>query len=82
MRDVLQGPKRLFLLCFVFQVGENSVSKRDKIRNDLQGSQDSLETKRKRYYHSLYDIFFFSRTIKHEYTLFQTRNMIFSTRTL
>ena len=43
----------------LFQVGENWVSKRDKIRNDLQGSQDSLETKRKRYYHGLYDIFFF-----------------------
>ena len=43
----------------MFQVGENRVSKQDKIRNDLQGSQDSLETKRKRYYHGLYDIFFF-----------------------
>ena len=82
MRDVVQGPKRLVLLCFVFQVGENSVSKQDKIINDLQGSQDSLETKRKRYYHGLYNIFFFLRTIKHEYTLFQTRKMIFSTRTL
>ena len=45
----------------MFQVGENWVSKRDKIRNDLQGSQDSLETKRKRYYHGLYDIFFLSK---------------------
>ena len=61
MRDVLQGPKRLFLLCLLFQVGENLVSKRDKIRNNLQGSQDSLETKRKRFYHGLYDIFFFSK---------------------
>ena len=43
----------------LFQVGENWVSKRDKIKNDLQGSQDSLETKRKRYYHGLHDIFFF-----------------------
>ena len=43
----------------LLQVGGNWVSKRDKIRNDLQGSQDSLKTKRKRYYHGLHDIFFF-----------------------
>ena len=52
--------KAIFTL-LMFQVGENWVSKRDKIRNDLQGSKDSLETKRKRYYHGLYDIFFFSK---------------------
>ena len=45
----------------LLQVVGNWVSKRDKIKNDLQGSQDSLETKRKRYYHGLYDIFFFSK---------------------
>ena len=72
----------LVFTLLLFQVGENWVSKRDKIRNDLQGSQDSLQTKRKRYYHGLYDIFFFLRTIKYEYTLFQTRKMIFSTRAL
>ena len=80
-RRFARSYKVIFTL-LLFQVGENWVSKQDKIRNDLQGSQDSLETKRKRYYHGLPDIFFFLRTIKHEHTLFQTRKMIFSTRTL
>ena len=62
-------------------MGENWVSKREKIRNDLQGSQDSLKTKRKRYYHGLHDIFFFFLTIKHKYTLFQTRKVIFRRET-
>ena len=56
--------RRLAMVIFtllLFQVGENWVSKRDKIRNDLQGTQLSFETKRKRYYHGLYDIFFFSK---------------------
>ena len=53
--------KKVIFTLLLFQVAENLVSKRDKIRNDLQGSQDSLETKRKRYYHDLYDIFFFSK---------------------
>ena len=61
MRDVLQGLKRVIFTLLLFQVGENWVSKRDKIRNDLQGSQDSLKTKRNCYYHGLYDIFFFSK---------------------
>ena len=42
-----------------FQVGENLVSKRDKSKNGLQRSQDSLETKNKRCYVGLYDIFIF-----------------------
>ena len=57
-RRFARSYKVIFTLV-MFQVGENWVSKQDKIRNDLQGSQDSLETKRKRYYHGLYDIFFF-----------------------
>ena len=57
-RCFARSDKVIFIL-LLFEVGENWVSKRDKIRNDLQGSQDSLETKRKRYYHGLYDIFFF-----------------------
>ena len=59
-RRFARSEKVIYTL-LLFQVGENWVSKRDKIRNDLQGSQDSLETKRKRYYHGLYDIFFFSK---------------------
>ena len=43
----------------LLQVGGNWVSKQYKIKNDLQGSQDSLKTKSKRYYHGLHDIFFY-----------------------
>ena len=57
-RRFARSYKVIFTL-LLFQVGENWLSKQDKIRNDFQGSQDSLETKRKRYYHGLYDIFFF-----------------------
>ena len=57
-RRFARSYKVIFTL-LLFQVGENWVSKRDKIRNDLQGSQDSLETKKKRYHHGLHDIFFF-----------------------
>ena len=53
--------EKVFFILLLFQVEDNWVSKGDKIRNDLQGLQDSLQTKRKRYYHSLYDIFFFSK---------------------
>ena len=67
--------KRIIYTLLLFQVGENWVSKRDKIRNDLQGSQDSLETNRKRYYHGLYDIFFFSKNNQAEiYTISNNKN--------
>ena len=59
-RRFARSEKVIFIL-LLFQVGENWVSKRDKIRNDLQGSQNSLETKRKRYYNGLNNIFFFSK---------------------
>ena len=39
-RRFARSEKVIFIL-LLFQVGENWVSKRDKIRNDLQGSQDS-----------------------------------------
>ena len=51
-----QQESKSFLL---FQVGKNLVSKRDKIKNGLQRSQDSLETKRKRCFDGLYDFFLF-----------------------
>ena len=57
-RRFARSEKVIFIL-LLFQVGENWVSKRDKIRNHLQGSKTILQTKRKRYYHGHYDIFFF-----------------------
>ena len=59
-RRFVVSSKVIFTL-LLLQVGGNWVSKRDEIKNDLQGSQDSLETNRKRYYHGLYDIFLFSK---------------------
>ena len=55
----LASIKKVIYTLLLFQVGENSVSKRYKSKNGLQRSQDSLETKRKRCYDGLYDFFLF-----------------------
>ena len=81
MRDVLQGPKRLFLLCCCFkkektgyqnEIKSETICKGHKIVSKLRGNAIIM----------VFMIFYFClRTIKHEYTLFQTKKMIFSTRT-
>ena len=82
MRDIQLGSKRLFSLCCCFkqektgyqnEIKSETICKGHKIVWKLRGNGIIM----------VFMIFsFFLRTIKHEYTLFQTRKMIFSTRTL
>ena len=51
--------KQVISTLLLFQEEENLVSKRDKCKNRLQRSKDSFETKRKRCFDGLYNIFSF-----------------------
>ena len=82
MRDVLQGPKRLFLVCCCFkyeksgyqnEITSETICKGHKIVWKLIGNAIIMVS-------MIFSVFL--GTIKHEYTLFQTRKMIFNTRTL
>ena len=59
----------------LFQAGKNWVSKRNKCKNGLWSSQDSLESLNKRCFVGIFFIFLF--IIRHKFSLFLTRKMIF-----
>ena len=82
MRDVLQGTKRLFLICCCFKKEKTGYQNEIKSETICKGHKIVWKLRGTAIIMVLIIFSFFLRTIKHEYTLFQTRKMIFSTRTL
>ena len=82
MKDVLQCPKRLFLLCCCFKKEKNGYQNEIKLETICKGHKIVWKLRGNAIIIVFMIFSFFLRTIKHEYTLFQTSKMIFSTRTL
>ena len=82
MRDVLQGTKRLFLLCCCFKLEKTGYQNEIKSETICKGHKIVWKLRGNAIIMVFMIISFFLRTIKFEYTLFEIRKTICSTHGL